>query len=60
MKKMQYCDWCGEELGIFDTERGEFVSCGKSKCNREIRVMYKEMDDSIRYEAERDNYDRYR
>ena len=37
MKKMQFCYFCGEELGIYDKPHRGRDTCGKSECNREAR-----------------------
>lgn len=58
-KRMQHCDWCGEELGIYDAF-GEIESCGNPECNRNQRDSYREREANIRERAEQDQYDRYR
>ncbi|MDO9527628.1 MAG: hypothetical protein Q7J27_00540 [Syntrophales bacterium] len=58
-KRMQHCHWCGEELGIYDAF-GEIESCGKPECDRSQREAYREREEYIREQAERDNYDQYR
>ena len=47
-KRMQYCDWCGKELGIYDAA-GEIESCGDL-----------ERKAAVREQAEEDQYDCYR
>ena len=58
MKREQYCFYCGEHLGFYDSH-GESVSCGKKECERELRYQYEAELDERRYEAERDEYKRY-
>jgi len=43
--KMQYCSWCGEELGIYVQPYPYQDTCGRSECNREMAA-------SMRAEAE--------
>ncbi len=52
MKRMQRCEWCGEELGVYD-DWGEVQSCEKKECNREIRAM---MDEQASKEREEMRY----
>ena len=58
-KRMQHCDWCGEELGIYDAF-GKIESCGKPECDREQRNAYREREAEVRERAERDDYNYYR
>ena len=56
---MQYCDWCGKELGIYDAA-GEVESCGELECNRNQRDSYRERKAAAREQVEEDQYDCYR
>jgi hypothetical protein len=58
--RMQHCDFCGEELGMFDKWPGDYESCGKSECAREVRNMCAADRDDARMAAEDDDYQRYR
>ena len=58
-KRMIYCDWCGEELGVCDDAMDEIESRGKPECNRYQQNTYRARDVCTR-EAEQDNYNRYR
>ena len=58
-KRMQYCDWCGKELGIYDAA-GEIESCGELECNRNQRDAYRKRKTAAREQAEEDQYDYYR
>jgi len=42
-EKMQYCWYCGEELGIYRSYPGDIETCGKPECEREAR--HEEMHD---------------
>jgi len=59
-KRMQYCDWCGKELGIYDAAPGEIESCGELECNRNQRDAYRKRKTAEREQAEEDQYDCYR
>jgi hypothetical protein len=60
-KRMQYCFYCGEELGIlYDKSSDELDTCGKRECNRAARDAYGEREEEVKYRAEQDHYDRYR
>jgi hypothetical protein len=37
-KRMQYCFYCGQELGVYDNF-GEPDHCGEPVCSREFRYM---------------------
>lgn len=37
MKKMQYCFYCGEKLGVYDNFGERYETCGKPECEREAR-----------------------
>lgn len=58
VKRMQYCAFCGEQLGIFESW-GEPESCGNAECDREIRYMLQSQESERRERAESDHYDRY-
>jgi len=58
-KRMQYCDWCGKELGIYDAAR-EVESCGELECYMKQRDSYRERKAAVREQAEEDQYDYYR
>ena len=57
-KKMRYCAYCAEELGVSDYSDPE--SCGKAECEREVAGMYRQEREEAQYAAEQDNYERYR
>jgi len=59
-KRMQYCDWCGKELGIYNAAPGEIESCGELECNRNQRNSYRERKAAAREQVEEDQYDYYR
>lgn len=56
---MQYCDYCGEELGVYERYPGEPESCGKPECNREIQAMQRAEREERQMRAEMDDYGRY-
>jgi len=59
-ERMQYCAWCGEELGIQAGSSREPESCGKRECEREVRAMYQQEREEAKFAAEQDDYERYR
>ncbi len=58
--RMQYCDYCGEELGVYEGFSREPKSCGKRECERYLRDTIAEEEDRVRNRADQDHYDRYR
>lgn len=59
--KVQHCDYCGQEVGVFDHSRildGPVV-CGDSACNREAQADDRAQNDERRQRAEEDDYGRY-
>jgi len=59
-KRMQYCYWCGQELGIYERHSDDFDTCGKIECNRQLKNSHEAEEDELKHEAEQDHYDRYR
>ena len=57
-KRMQYCFWCGQELGIREDDAPD--TCGKIECNRQLKNSCEAEEDELKHEAEQDHYDRYR
>ena len=54
------CDWCGADLGPggeHDTREPE--ACSSPECQREVRNLYREMDEERSERAREDNYERY-
>lgn len=45
--RMQFCAWCGEELGTYEQLGQPRDTCGKIECEREMRGM----DEAEREEA---------
>lgn len=58
MMKMQYCFWCGEELGLVDYI-DPYEHCGKPECAKEARYAALADQDERRCRAEEDDYNRY-
>lgn len=52
MPKMQYCHYCGEELGAYAPTYNEPQSCGRRECERELRAMVREERELERDERE--------
>ena len=57
---MIHCAWCGVEIGEGRDNNREPESCGDSECNREVRDMYRQMDEEAQDDAMNDNSGRYR
>ena len=60
--KMQHCDFCGEEMGIFKWSR-RFdgpLNCGSPECERDEREQERQADEEARAAAEQDDYGAYR
>lgn len=60
--KEQYCQFCGEPMGVFKHSvrfDGPLV-CGQRECNRDAREQERQREDEIRQSAEDDGYERYR
>ena len=60
MAKRIYCAWCGEFLYEGDSDPRDYESCGNAECNREVNGMHRQDREEAAYEAERDDYERYR
>ena len=58
-KRMQYCFWCGEELGIYDNY-DNLDTCGKRECEKEARRAYQDEIQDRGYRAQQDEFNRYR
>ena len=58
-EKMQYCAWCGEELGIYYQSYPHTDTCGKRECNREIGEMIRGEAEEAADHARQDVYERY-
>ena len=58
--KIQYCFNCGEELGTYYSWSGDIESCGAKECEKEARYQHQCEDDDALYQAEQDDYNRYR
>ena len=56
--KMQYCFWCGQELGISEYDAPD--TCGKTECNNKLQNACGAEEEELRHKAEQDHYDRYR
>lgn len=59
---MQHCDYCGEELGVFE-HHSRFDgprSCGKRECDRSARDDERGAQESAMLDAADDGYARYR
>jgi hypothetical protein len=59
-KRMRYCFWCGEELGIYDNYYDDLDICGKPECEREARRIYQDEISERSCRAQRDEFSRYR
>lgn len=57
--RMQYCCWCGEELGIFDSGPEDYETCGAKECEKEAGYMEQSARADRQCEAEQDDYQRY-
>lgn len=57
---MATCAWCGDDIGDGPNNSREPESCGKKECQREVRGMYREMQEDAEERAREDGYDRYR
>lgn len=60
--KRQYCDECGEDMGVFDHRRSYDgpLSCGKPACERSARDQEAMARDEAAEDAREDDYARYR
>ena len=58
--KMQHCFYCGKELGVYDKHPADLDTCGSKECEREARYQQQSERDEAAYEAEKDDYMRYR
>lgn len=54
MKKMQHCDYCGEEIGVFAKYPGDILSCGQIECNRAARDDEQARRDEAHEQLDRD------
>jgi hypothetical protein len=59
-KKMQHCFNCGEELGVYDRFPGDLDTCGKRECEKEARYQQQAERDEAAWNAQQDDYARYR
>ena len=57
---MMHCAFCGKELGDGRDNPREPESCGEAECNREVRAMYRQMDEEAQERAQEDDFGRYR
>jgi hypothetical protein len=60
MSKRVYCAWCGEDIGESVSCFREMESCGKSECEREVRAMQRAETEQAQFNAELDDWERYR
>ncbi len=58
-KKMRYCFWCGEKIGICESW-DDFDTCGKPECDMAARRAHQEDTEDRAYRAQRDEFSRYR
>lgn len=54
MKKVHYCDNCGEQIGTYEAWPGEPQSCGKHECDKELRLQQESDADERRFQERRD------
>ena len=56
MKKarMQHCDYCGEDMGVFVKVSGEINSCGKRECEQYARDADAEQRENAHGQLDRD------
>jgi hypothetical protein len=54
------CANCGEYIGEGPNRSHEPESCGSPECNREVNMMYRQMDEEAQEAAREDDYGRYR
>lgn len=59
-KRMQYCCWCGEKLGVYDSSDSQLEHCHQIECARQASRLAREIEADARERAERDDYGRYR
>jgi hypothetical protein len=59
VKRMQFCFYCGEELGVYNSWPGDIESCGAKDCERELKYQLQAEREERMYEAERDDFNRY-
>jgi endonuclease YncB( thermonuclease family) len=59
--KEQFCDYCGEPMGVFKWSRSIDgpLSCGSAECSRMEREDHAARDAEARFAAEEDGYSRY-
>lgn len=55
-----HCASCMKYIGPGPDIYRELESCGDPECDREVRDMYRQMDDNARADAEDDGFSRYR
>lgn len=60
MKRMQHCSYCGKELGVYEKPWRERDTCGERECEREARADERAEREQAMFDAERDDYGRYR
>ncbi len=54
------CAWYGEYICEGKNNNREPEACGNLECQREVRQMYREMEEAVRERAADDDYNRYR
>ena len=59
-RAMRPCDYCGEIVDVGPHWGSEPVSCGKPECDRCVRYIRECERAQAKYEAEQDDYGRYR
>lgn len=60
MKKKQFCFYCGEDLGVYDSFGSRLETCGKRECEREASYEEQSERDQAAWDAQQDDYARYR
>jgi len=55
-----HCAWCGKDIGEGKDNPREPESCGEPECNREVKNLYRQMDEEAQDAAREDDYGRYR
>lgn len=54
------CAFCGKHIGEGRNNPREPESCGEKECDREVRGMYRQMDEMAQEAAREDDFGRYR
>jgi len=54
LAKMQYCEYCGDELGVYVKFGRDIDTCGKRECERYARDVQVQERDEAHEQLDRD------